>query len=559
MKEIIDSILPKVRRPSRYIGNELNSIHKEWNSASLHVALAYPDLYEIGMSNLGIQILYHILNLQKDVLCERVFAPAHDMEEQLRSHNIPLFSLESWTPLDKFDLIGFSLGHELTYTNLVNMLQLSGIPVFSKDRKDEDPLIFAGGPSVLNPMPAADFIDFFLIGEAEEALVEIAETVKGMRDEGRGMRLEKLSRIKGVYVPALENKVTKRYVEDFTNAPYPTKPIVPFLAAIHDRAVIEVMRGCKWGCRFCNAYSAYRPVREKRSEKVKKLTEEILKNTGYSEVSLISLSSSDYSEIEKVAKDLAMNLSKKRISISLPSLRTDSFGVKLAKEVQRVRPHSLTIAPETGTQRLRDVVGKKLSEKDILSGAEAAFSEGITNLKLYFMIGLPTETEEDLEGIVDLTKRILGIGKKYSRRAHVTAGVSTFIPKPHTPFQWEKMITLDQIKEKQKFLKANLRGKGLEMRWHEAESSVLEGVFSRGDKRLSKVIYKAWELGARLDAWSEHFHFDIWQKAFDESGIEMSDYLKEKSLDEKLPWGNISLGLSEKYLLVERERAYSSA
>jgi len=559
VRDKIEELLPKVRRPARYIGNELNSIHKDWNSASLHVALAYPDLYEVGMSNLGIQILYHILNLQKDVLCERVFAPAHDMEEQLKAYGLPLFSIESWTPVNKFDLIGFSLGYELTYTNLVNMLDLSGIPVFSKDRGDKDPLVFAGGPSVLNPMPVADFIDFFLIGEAEEALLEITETVKGMRDEVRGVRLEKLAKIDGVYVPALDNQTTKRYVKDFNNAPYPVKPVVPFLAAIHDRAVIEVMRGCKWGCRFCNAYCAYRPVREKKPEKVIELTEEILKNTGYDEVSLISLSSSDYTHIENVAKELAKKLSKKRISISLPSLRTDSFGVKLAKEVQRVRPHSLTIAPEAGTQRLRDVVKKNLTEEQILSGAEAAFSEGITSLKLYFMIGLPSETEQDLQGIVDLAKKVLEIGKKHSRRAHVTVGVSTFIPKPHTPFQWEGMISQDEIRQKQKFLKQNLKGKGLEMRWHEAESSVLEGVFSRGDKKLSRVIYKAWELGARLDAWSEHFHFDIWEKAFQECGIQMSIYLKERSTDEELPWGKISMGQSRELLLSEKEKAKAEA
>ncbi|MFA4906311.1 MAG: radical SAM protein [Candidatus Margulisiibacteriota bacterium] len=539
MKDKIKTILPQVRRPARYIGNELNSIHKDWDSVKLRVALGYPDLYEVGMSNLGIQILYHILNLQEDVLAERVYAPAQDMAGQLRTNQLPLFSLESWTPINKFDLLGFSLGHELTYTNLLEMLHLSGIPFYSKDRGEDHPLVFAGGPSVYNPAPIEEFIDFFVVGEGEEVVIEIVELLRAQSSEHRAQSLGKLAQIPGIYVPSVGNRTTKCYVKDFNNTPYPTKPIVPFLEVIHDRAMVEVMRGCQHFCKFCNACLHYWPVREKKPETVMALAEEILKNTGYEELSLISLSSSDYSEIESVARRLANKLEKKKINLSLPSLRLDSLGLKLAKEIQRVRPTSVTVAPEAGTQRLRDVVGKKLSEKDILDGAHAAFSEGVSNLKLYYMIGLPTETEEDLQGIVELTQKIGEIGRGFTQRSHVTASVSTFIPKPHTPFERERQIGFEEIVEKQKFLKKNLRGKGLELRWHDAKTSILEGIFSRGDNRLAKVIIKAWELGARFDAWTEHFKYELWEKAFAECGIRSADYLREREKDEELPWGKI--------------------
>ncbi|KAF0134407.1 MAG: radical SAM protein [Candidatus Saganbacteria bacterium] len=541
MKSIIDSILPQIRKPARYIGNELNSIHKDWEPVRLRVLLAYPDLYEVGMSNLGIQILYHILNLKDDVLAERVFAPAQDMEEKLKENNIPLFSLESWTPADKFDLIGFSLGHELTYTNLLNMLALSKIPLRSKDRTNDHPLVFAGGPCAMNPSPIEDFIDFFVIGEGEEVILEIAELIAGMKSENKDLKLEKLSKTPGIYVPSIGNKTTKRYVKDFNSVPYPTKPIVPFISAIHDRAVVEIMRGCKHMCKFCSACIGYNPVRMKKPEKVIELALEILKNTGYEDLSLISLSSSDYTQIEEVAKFLAKKIEPNKVSLSLPSLRLDSFSLKLAKEIQRVRPTSVTMAPEAGTQRLRDVVGKKLSKQDIIEGARAAFSEGITNLKLYFMIGLPTETFTDIEAIAELARKVSGIGREYSQRAHVTASVSTFIPKPHTPFERERQISLEEIIERQKYLKQNLKGRGLELRWHDAKTSILEGAFSRGDKKLSEVIEKAYLLGARFDAWSEYFKFEIWEQAFNECGSSMNSYLEEIDEKKELPWAKITL------------------
>ncbi len=538
MKEQIEKILPLVRKPAQYIGNELHSIHKDWNGAKLKIAIGYPDLYEVGMSNLGIQILYHIFNSMDEVLCERFFCPQPDMEMQLSTSNIPLFSLESWRPLKDFDMIGLSVGHELTYTNIITIIKLSNIPLHSRDRSDSDPLIFAGGPSVYNPAPIEEFVDFFVIGDGEEVIKEIAELRK-QSTEHRATLLEKLSKIEGVYVPSIGNKTNKRYVKDLNSVPYPTKPIVPFVSAVHDRAVIEIMRGCKHGCKFCSAFCAYKPVRERSPENVLKIADELVKNTGYDEISLISLSSSDYSGIEYVAKTLAAKYERQKISISLPSLRLDSINIKLMKEIQKVRPSSVTVAPEAGTQRLREHIRKNLTEEQILNGARAAFSEGITNIKLYFMIGLPTETLEDLQGIVDLSKKVAAIGLEYTPRTHVSAAVSTFIPKPHTPFEREAQLSIPEIIEKQIFLKQNLRGRGLELRWHDAKTSIMEGIFSRGDKRLSAVIEEAWKLGCRLDAWTEHFKFDVWQQAFLNCSISMDEYLKEIPSETALPWSNI--------------------
>lgn len=549
VEERIKEILPNVQRPARYIGNELNSIHKDWDKIPLKVVLAYPDTYEIGMSNLGIQILYHILNDQKDVLAERVGAPWPDMEEQLKLNNIPLFSLESWKPINEFDLLGFGIGHELTYTNIINMLKLGNIPIKSQDRKDNDPLVMGGGPCAFNPEPIADFFDFFVIGEAEEVILEIIDVLRKSKVESRQSKLGELAKVPGVYVPSISQNVSKRYIQDLTAAPYPLTPIIPFIEAIHDRAVVEIMRGCKWGCKFCQAGWTSRPVRTKKVDDLVKTADEILKNTGYEELSLISLSSSDYPQIEELAKTLAKKYQNKRINISLPSLRTNSVSVNLIKETARVRSSSMTIAPEAGTQRLRDVIGKKMTEQDILNAAQAAFTNGIQSIKLYYMIGLPTETEEDLLGICELSRKIHGIGRGSTRRARVTVNLATFIPKPHTPLQWEKQITIEETLEKQRFIKANLKTKGLEVRWHQAEASFLEGVFSRGDRKLAKVIEKAWEFGARLDAWSEHFKFAIWQKAFAECGIDPNEYLRQRQKDESLPWDFINTGVPKEILL----------
>ncbi len=537
LKPQIEKILPNVRKPAQYIGNELNSVHKDWSGKSLSVAIGYPDLYEVGMSNLGIQILYNILNNEEDIVAERFFAPKQDMADELKREGLPLFSLESMFPLKDFDMLGFSIGHELNYTNILSVLELSGIPFYSKDRGEGDPLIFGGGPAVFNPYPIEDFFDFFLVGDGEEAIKEIADCVKKGGDKKQ--KIESLSKIEGVYVPILKNRVVKRYVKDLENAPYPTKPIVAFIEAVHDRAVIEIMRGCKRACKFCSAFCSYKPVRERSPEKVISLAEEIIKNTGYEEISLISLSSSDYSKIEYLAIELAKKFEGQKINIALPSLRLDSLGVKIMKEIQRVRPSSVTVAPEAGTQRLRDFVRKNLTEEQILSGAEIAFSEGITSIKLYFMIGLPTETREDIEAIALLAKKVMDIGKKYSKRARVSISASTFIPKPHTPLERERQINLGEILERQKILKDSVRNTGVELKWHDSRFSIIEGVFSRGDARLSKVIEDAYKLGARMDAWTECFNFEVWEKAFLQNGLSFDEYLRERDEKEELPWNNI--------------------
>ena len=531
-----DNLLLSIQKPARYVGNELNSIHKDWEKIRFKVALAYPDAYEIGMSNLGIQILYYIINNQADCLAERVFAPWPDRENQLTTNNLQLTTLESQKPLNQFDLVGFSLGHELTYTNLITMLKLGGIPVRRSERKESDPLIMAGGPCAFNPEPIADFFDFFVIGEGEEVLVDIINVLRPTSHVLRSTKLEALSKIPGVYVPGLSKTVTKRYVKDFDAVTYPLKPIVPFIEAVHDRAVIEIMRGCKWGCKFCQAGWTSRPVREKKLATLLEQADAVLKNTGYEELSLVSLSSSDYSQIEELAKTLAKKYEKEKINLSLPSMRTNSFSIKLAKEISRVRSNSITLAPEAGTQRLRDVIGKNMSEENIIEGVKSAFAEGIEAIKLYFMIGLPTETDADLLAICDLAQKLYEIGKSYTKRVRITVNLSTFVPKPHTPLQWERQITIEETLAKQKLIKLNTKNKSIELRWHQAEASFLEGLFSRGNRRLSAVIEKAWELGCRFDAWSEHLKFDLWQKAFAECGIDPNDYLKTRDKNQPLPW-----------------------
>ena len=542
-------MLENVQKPARYVGNELNSIHKDWDKAALKFVLAYPDNYEIGMSNLGLQILYHILNDQPDVLAERVFAPWPDREAQLQTSNLQLQSLESFKPINEFNVVGFSLGHELTYTNIITMLKLGGVPLHSKERGEKDPLVLGGGPCAFNPEPIADFFDLFVIGEAEEVLLEIVDQLRSTIHDPRSTKLPALAKIPGVYVPGISRTATKRYIRDLTPTPYPLSPIVPFIEAIHDRAVIEIMRGCKWGCKFCQAGWTYLPVREKKMATLLQQADEILKNTGYEELSLISLSSSDYSQIDELARTLAQKYESKRISISLPSMRTNTFSIKLAKEIARVRSSSVTLAPEAGTQRLRDVIGKNMTEEHILEGIGGAFAEGIEAVKLYFMLGLPTETEEDLLGICTLAGKIYQLGRTYSRRTRVTVNLSTFIPKPHTPFQWERQIGIEETYQKQKFIKANLKTHGIEIRWHQAEASYLEGVFSRGDRRLSKVSEKAWELGARFDAWSEHFKFDLWQQAFADCGVDPDEYLHARALEAPLPWDYVQTGVSKEALL----------
>ena len=557
-QEVIEtSILPLVQKPGRYLGNELNSIHKDWNATPLKMALAFPDLYEIGMSNLAVQIIYHIINSDPDCLCERVFIPYPDFSAKIKEHKVPLVSLENFKPLSEFDLIGFSIGYELNFSNIVAMLQDAGIPALRTDREklrlsgQKVPLVFAGGMSIANPEPIVDFFDFFLFGEAEDALPQItAEAKQQLQNKdfsnARTCFLQAITKLPGIFVPELDQadgkparKISRAFVKDYNNAPFPTKPIVPFIETVHDRAAIEIMRGCPWRCKFCLSGATEKPVRMRSAQKVLELAEESIKNSGYEEVSLLSLSTSDYPYLEQVARELTARFAEKRISISLPSMRVNSFSIKVAKEILKVRQTTVTLAPEAGTQRLREVIDKRITEEDIIGGVGTALQEGVNNIKLYFMIGLPTETEADLAGICDLGEKVIALGRGANRagggRAKIHVGLSTFIPKPHTPFERERQISIQETLGKQAYLKQHLNRK-IEIRWHDAKSSYLEGVFSRGDRKLAPVLLRAVELGCRLDAWTEHFQFEKWLQAFMDCGIDPNQYLFARPEPQQLPW-----------------------
>lgn len=520
MKNIIeDKILPNVIKPARYIGNELNSIHKE-HAGKVKFAISYPDSYEIGMSNLGLSILYNILNKREDIVAERFYCPWPDMEEKMKEHGVELFTLESQTPVKDFDIIGFSVQNELTYTNLLNMLKLSNVPLFRKERDEKYPLIICGGASTNNPLPLLDFIDAFVIGDGEEVILEIADVYKKFKNS-RKQLFAGLSKIEGVYVPDVNElkNVKKRIVEDINTIDYPTKPIVPYIEIVHDRAMVEIMRGCPRRCKFCQAGSVNKPVRLLKPERAIELAKETLKNTGFEELALVSLSSSDYPKIMEVASALSKELLNKRISLSLPSLRSDTFEKDIAQEIQSVRKAGVTLAPEAGTQRLRDLICKDLTEEKILNSTKNAFAGGANSVKLYFMIGLPTETEEDIKGIVDLAYKIIKEGKSVNPRAKITVNISTFIPKRNTPFEDEKMIGLNEILDKQNYLKQNLRHKSIALRWHDAGMSIVEGLFSQGGKEAGKILLKAYELGCRFDNWDEYFDHSKWERAIAENKI----------------------------------------
>jgi radical SAM family uncharacterized protein len=564
LEQFLAQILPKVQKPARYVGGEINAVKKDWEQIPVKVLLAFPDTYEIGMSNLGIQILYALINQQPFALAERTFAPWIDMEEQMRQHKIPLFSLENQRAAKDFDLFGFSMQHELTYANLLNMLDLAQLKIRAKERGEKDPLIFAGGPSTLNPIPLTPFFDFFLIGEAEDAILEILNVYKENQHQPRREKLAALSKIEGVWVPTLmpedllpPRSVKMRKVKDLEAAFCPTHPIIPNLDIVHNRAVLEIMRGCKHACRFCQAGYTLNPVRERAADKLAQLAKELIDNTGYEELSLVSLNSSDYSKIEELARDLADNLKKKKINIAFPALRLDSFSVNLIKNVLKVRAGNLTVAPEAGSQRLRDVIRKDLTEAEILSGAEAAFAAGINALKLYFMLGLPTETEEDVLAICELARKILKTGKAVNPRARVTVNLSTFVPKPHTPFQWERQISIEETLAKQNLIKQGLKkDRAIEIRWHNAELSFLEGLAARGDVAAANLIEAAWRSGARFDGWGDQFKFEPWQKALAETKINPEKYLGERKIDEKLPWDMVDTGILKETLLKERKLAF---
>jgi len=580
--DLLDSILSGVTRPGRYAGHEWNSIAKDWEEARLRVALAYPDAYEVGMSNLGLAILYDALNRQPDVLAERVYAPWPDMEQAMRSRAVPLFSLESRRFLRDFDWIGFSLQYELNYTNVLNMLDLAGVPLLATARAQmaDVPLVIGGGTCAYNSEPMAEFFDLLVVGEGEEVVLELARLHLAVRGEGAAAGnwkpefLRRASHIEGVYVPSLYATryhsdgtlqaitssggapavITKRIVRELP--PPPTRPVVPFVKAIHDRGMIEIMRGCTRGCRFCQAGMVYRPVRERPLGQVLHAVDELLQHTGYEEVSLVSLSSSDYGGIETLLRELSDRYGARRLSISLPSLRTDSFSVGLAQIIQRTRKTGLTFAPEAGSERLRRVINKGVTADDLLRTAEAAYSSGWLRVKLYFMIGLPTETLEDVLAIAHLVKAVRDIGRREcGRRAQVSVSVNTFVPKAHTPFQWWPLMDAQMIRERQAALRRELRGPGIQLSWSDEDTTWLEGALSRGDRRLGAVVQRAWQLGARFDAWGEQFKPAVWRQAFADADLDPAFYAaRERSASEVLPWSHISAGIAPTFLWDEFQR-----
>jgi radical SAM family uncharacterized protein/radical SAM-linked protein len=565
-----------VSKPSRYMGREINSIAKDPNRTRLRFALAFPDVYEIGMSHLGIQILYHILNQAPEIACERVFAPWPDMEKYLRSKNSPLASLESLTPLKDFDVIGFSLQYEMNYTGVLNILDLSGIPLLAKDRGEESPVIIGGGPCAMNPEPLADFLDAFVLGDGEEAILEVSRVIMNSRDRGESKNelLQRLADLEGVYIPSFfrpeyeldgrlkrmvplketSARIRRRVLADLNQGDFPHHPLVPYMQVIHDRLNIEIARGCTRGCRFCQAGMIYRPLRERSPKNIFRMIKEGLKNTGYDEVSLLSLSTGDYSCIEPLIARIMDHYREERVAISLPSLRVETLKPEIIRHILEVRKTGFTLAPEAGTERLRKVINKGNTEIDLLATLRTVFSLHWRLVKLYFMIGLPTETEEDLSGIVSLCQKALKEARR--ARAEINISISNFIPKAHTPFQWEAQCSREELHRKQLFLRKNAEKNGLNIKWADARLSLLEGVFARGDRRLGKALQSAYQLGCRLDGWSDHFRYDLWENAFSQVGLDPSFYTtRRRDFEECLPWDHLDSRVSKEFLKEEWQKA----
>lgn len=583
LRQKIENILPNVEKPARYTGGEFNSVRKNKDEVNIRFAFCFPDTYEIGMSHLGMKILYHLLNERSDTWCERVFAPWVDMEEEMRKNDIPLFGLESMEAITNFDFLGFTLQYEMSYSNILNMLDLARVPLLSKDRGEGDPFVVFGGPCAYSCEAIAPFADFIELGEGEEMMMEVMDCYNEWKEKKlpRIEFLKMVSKIEGIYVPSfydieynddgtvksinpvnedVPKTIKKRVIENLDTAFYPDKIVVPFIEIVHDRVMLEVFRGCIRGCRFCQAGMIYRPVREKSSERLLDCAKKLLDSTGYNEISLSSLSTSDYTKLPEFSDKLLEMTESKKVSLSLPSLRLDSFSMELMNKVNKVRKSSLTFAPEAGTQRMRDVINKGITEDDLMNSSKMAFEGGYSSIKLYFMIGLPYETIEDVCGIADLSKKVVAqyftVPKEIrSPGLRVSTSVSSFVPKAFTPFQWARQNTMEELREKQLALKECMTDKRIKHNYHEAPVSVLEGVFARGDRRLSNVLIAAHKKGIKFDGWSQFFSMEKWMEAFDECGIDPFFYTRERSFDEIFPWDMIDVGVRKDFLISEAKKA----